>query len=236
MAKRYWYVILTYIIMQFSGLLFVPLLWVLTPLSRYDATIYWSVISFLIGLVVVLWLLRPDMKQNNSSQAAGVGRIILWSAAGLVMAYISNSMASSIERVLFGVDPTSQNTEMIMDITRSVPVFAAITTIIAPILEEIVFRKIIFGELYKRMNFFIAAVLSALIFSVIHMELAHTLVYASMGFVFAFVYVKTKRIIVPIIVHMAMNSISVLVLTFGADYIENKLKQLEDMQTILFPF
>lgn len=227
--------IITYIIMQFSGYVFAPLLYVLTPLGLYDASVYWSVFSFIAGLVVVLWLMRPDMQQNvfRGNNQATLGQVILWAVAGLVMAYISNLIASSIETGLLGINPTSENTQKIMDITRSAPIFIVITSVIAPVLEEIIFRKIIFGELYKRMNFFIAAALSALIFSIIHGEPEHTLVYASMGFVFAFLYVKTKRIIVPILVHMALNSISALVLLLGPEKIQ---EQLEQMQTALLPF
>src|SRR5690625_6728173 len=80
-----------------------------------------------------------------------------------------------------------------MNIIRMATSFVFIPTIISPILEEIVFRKVIFGAIYKRTNFFIGAAASSLIFALIHGEPKHLLIYASMGFVFAFVYVKTKR-------------------------------------------
>ncbi|TRM11388.1 CPBP family intramembrane metalloprotease [Lentibacillus cibarius] len=235
MARRYWYVILTYIIMQFSVLAFAPLLYVLTPLGITEASIYWSVFSFIAGLVVVLWLMRPDMQmtRNQADSGLSTGEIILWAIAGLFMAYLANGIASRIEKVFLGVKPESENTQMIMDITRVAPIFVIVTAIIAPILEEIIFRKIIFGELYKRTNFFIAAALSALIFAIIHREPEHTLVYASMGFVFAFLYVKTKRIIVPIIVHMSLNSISVI-LSLALD-LEDLQKQLETIVMVLTP-
>ncbi|SFB38150.1 hypothetical protein SAMN04488072_12213 [Lentibacillus halodurans] len=235
MPRRYWYVILTYIIMQFSGLIFAPLLYFLTPLGVNDAGVYWSIFSFIAALFVVLWLMRPDMKMTQHRDRASTGEMVLWSIAGLFMAYFSNYLATVIETYVLGISPGSENTEMIMDITRTVPFFMIITAIIAPILEELIFRKIIFGELYKRMNFFIAAALSALVFGFIHGEPEHILIYASIGFVFAFLYVKTKRIIVPIIVHMAMNSISVIVqLALDPKDIENMMKQLEQMQMIFY--
>ena len=49
-----------------------------------------------------------------------------------------------------------------MDIARTTPWFLIVISIIGPILEEIVFRKILFGTLYKRFNFFIAAIISSL--------------------------------------------------------------------------
>ncbi len=44
----------------------------------------------------------------------------------------------------------------------------------------------------------------------IHLDFLHILVYTAMGFVFAFLYVQTKRIIVPIIVHAGMNTLVVV--------------------------
>lgn len=233
MPRRYWYVILAYIIMQFSGLLFAPLLYFLTPLGLTDATIYWTMFSFVAALFVVLWLMRPDMKTEPQRNASGTGEMIIWSIAGLFMAYAANYLATIIETTVLGISPGSENTETIMNITRTVPAFMIITAIIAPILEELIFRKIIFGQFYKRWNFFISALLSALIFGIIHGEPQHILIYSGIGFVFAFLYVKTKRIIVPIIVHMAMNSISVIVqLALDQQDIEKMMEQLEQMQMI----
>ena len=108
---------------------------------------------------------------------------------------------------VFGVPRGSENTDRLMDIARTIPWFLIVVSIIGPILEEIVFRKILFGTLYKKFNFFIAAIISSLVFATIHFDFTHLLVYTAMGLVFAFLYVKTKRIIVPIAAHVAMNTL-----------------------------
>ncbi|GLO65001.1 MULTISPECIES: type II CAAX endopeptidase family protein [Oceanobacillus] len=230
MSRRYWYVILTYIIMQLSGALFAPILAVVLDLSLMDATIYWSIFSFGLAVLITLYLLKPDMQMRNDN-AAGIESIILWSIAGFFMALFAQGIAAQIE-IALGIDPGSENTQQIMDITRAAPIFMIVPAILAPILEEIIFRKIIFGELYKRMNFFFAGLLSAVIFGFIHLDPTHILIYASMGFVFAFLYVKTKRIIVPIIVHAAMNSFVVL-MQYNIDP-EELQRMLDEMQMIFF--
>jgi hypothetical protein len=214
--------------MQFSGILFVPILLDLLPFNEADIVIYWTIFSFTLGLVIVLLLMRPDMKLGSARNASGAGHVILWSLLGLFMAYFGQGMAALIEMELLGIDPGSENTQMIMDIARLTPLFMVVPAIIAPILEEIIFRKIIFGEFYKRMNFFFAALLSAFVFGIIHGEPEHLLIYATMGFVFAFLYVKTKRIIVPIIVHAAMNSLVVIVqYNIDPEEIERILNELQ---------
>lgn len=234
MTKRYWWVIIAYIIMQFSGILFAPILVAVFSISINEAATYWTIISFILGLIAVLILMKPDMQRPMHRDASSIGGIVLWSVLGLFMAYFSQGIAAMIEIELLGIDPGSENTQLIMDITRATPLFMIIPMFIAPILEEIIFRKIIFGSLYKKMNFFFAALLSSFIFGIIHGEPLHILIYASMGFVFAFLYVKTKRIIVPIIVHMALNSLVVLVqYNLSPEDLERMMKQLEELQMIL---
>ncbi|ASK61224.1 CPBP family intramembrane metalloprotease [Virgibacillus phasianinus] len=234
MTKRYWYVILTYIIMQFSGVIFSPILYATLPISKFQAIIYWTIFSFVAGLIAILIIMKPYMKAPSMRNAASPGAMVLWAIAGVFMAYIGQYIAAIIEVELLGIEQGSANTQMIMDITRAAPIFMIIPALVAPIVEEIIFRKIIFGTFYKKMNFFLAALLSALVFGIIHGEPEHILIYSSMGFVFAYVYVKTKRIIVPIIVHMTLNSISVIVqYSLSPEDIEKMQQQYEQMQMIL---
>src|SRR5690625_5907308 len=106
------------------------------------------------------------------------------------MAWFDQTIATLIEIELFGIQAGSENTANIMEIARAAPLFIIIPALIAPILEEIIFRKIIFGGLYKSSNFFIASTLSALIFGFIHGDLEHILIYALIGYFFAFLSVK----------------------------------------------
>ncbi|WP_284141526.1 CPBP family intramembrane glutamic endopeptidase [Virgibacillus sp. LDC-1] len=242
MTKRYWWVIITYILMQLSA----PIILFLVGLVQPDliqtalteeqlATLltYWTIGSFVLTLVIVLFLMRPDMRMTQTRDRAPLGNLILWSVLGLFMAYFAQGIAAMLEMQIFGINPGSENTQMIMDIARAIPIFMIVPAIIAPILEEIIFRKIIFGTIYKRTNFVIAALMSAFIFGIIHGEPEHLLIYASMGFVFAFLYVKTKRILVPIFVHMALNTITVLVqYSFTPEDIEKMQEQLNQLQMI----
>jgi len=218
--------------MQFSFRVGIPLFESVFSLSPFYASVYWSVFSFIAGLIIILVIMKPDMQMGSARDAASVNTVVLWSVLGVFMAYFAQIIAASIEIYLLGIDPGSQNTQGIMEVARAAPIFILIPAIIAPIMEELIFRKIIFGSFYKRMNFFFAGLLSALIFGFVHGEPQHILIYASMGFVFAFLYVKTKRILVPIIVHAAMNTFVVI-----AQYSlspEEIQRQLDQLQMIFF--
>ncbi len=74
-------------------------------------------------------------------------------------------------------------------------------------MEEIVFRKILFGTLYKKFNFFIAAIISSLVFAVIHFDFTHLLVYTRYGARIRLLICKNEGTIVPIAAHVAMNTL-----------------------------
>jgi hypothetical protein len=160
-----------------------------------------------------------------------------WIFIGFFLALFSQSIAGMIEMRLLGITPGSENTERLMDIARTTPWFLIVISIIGPILEEIVFRKILFGTLYKKFNFFIAAIISSLVFAAIHFDFTHLLVYTSMGLVFAFLYVKTKRIIVPIAAHVAMNTlVAVAQVVVSNEQIQEMIKEAEKMQGFIGGF
>lgn len=232
MKKNDWLIILTYIAMQFSYVIGIPVMKVLLGLTTIPeekipllASIYWLVASFVIGLIIILALLRKDRDHRGSLEQANPMTSIGWAIGGVFLAFLAQTVASNIEK-LIGVPAGSENTQRLIEIIDSFPIVIFVSSVIGPILEEIVFRKILFGTLYKRMNFFLAALISSLIFSLAHNELEHVLLYASMGFTFAFLYVKTKRIIVPIFAHIAMNSIVVIIQSIFREYIE----ELEKLQ------
>lgn len=203
-------------------------------IEMLDAAVYAYIGSFIVALIMILSLMKNDLKEEKLKHPLSIGQIIGWSVAGLFLAWIAQAIAVTIEMQLFGIDPASENTEVIVDFTRSNILFILIPAIIAPILEEIIFRKILFGTFYKKMNFFLAALLSSLIFAVLHLDFTHLLIYATMGFVFAFLYVQTKRIIVPIIVHMAINTIAVLgQLLIDPEMLEKMEQMQKNIQLIL---
>lgn len=232
--KRYWFVIITFIVMQLIVAAIAPILHFGFGIEAIDAAVYAYFGSFIIALIIVLALMRKDLQEEKVKYPLSIGQIIGWSVLGVLLAWIAQAIAVTIEVELLGIDPTSENTQVIVDFTRSNILFILIPAIIAPILEELIFRKILFGTFVKKMNFFFAALLSSLIFAVLHLDFTHLLIYFTMGVVFAYLYVKTKRVIVPIIVHMTLNSIAVLgQLLIDPEMLE-KLEQMEkNVQLIL---
>ncbi|WP_066301076.1 CPBP family intramembrane glutamic endopeptidase [Bacillus sp. FJAT-29937] len=242
MKKEYWYILIAYIGMHLSSLIGVPFIafWgTLFGKSMKDMETFavssWIVISFTLAFIIILVFLRKEIKDSFSMRhTTSTGSSIAWAIGGVFLALFAQSIAANIENLL-GIEMGSENTQQIIRLIQASPLVVVISSIIGPILEEIVFRKIIFGTIHKRLNFFLSALISSIIFAVAHFEFEHILLYSAMGFTFAFLYVKTKRILVPIFAHVAMNTL-VVIIQFNRENIENWIKEAEKMQSFIGGF
>ncbi|MEW4286704.1 CPBP family intramembrane glutamic endopeptidase [Priestia koreensis] len=239
MKKQYWYIIVAYVIMQLTLGLGAKLLAATGLFEGYGrleiayAGTTWTIIAFAIVLILTLFWLRSDMRSRGK---ANISSLVFWSIIGIFMALAAQAVAALIETNLFKIEAGSENTESLIKLIKLMPAFIFVTSVIGPILEEIIFRKIIFGSLHKHFNFLISAIISALIFAVVHMDFSHILVYTAMGLVFAYLYSKTKHIIVSIFAHVMMNTIVVVTQTLFADDLERIRQQSEQLQFIFGGF
>ncbi|MFO1441731.1 CPBP family intramembrane metalloprotease [Bacillus sp. Bva_UNVM-123] len=242
MKRVYWIILIAYIAMHLSSLVAVPLIIFVSAFfgqnpeeMRLFAATAWIVFSFSVTLIITLLLLRKEMTNKDLMRdSASPLTSVAWAIGGVFLAMIAQLVAANIERLL-GIEMGSENTQDILRLIEASPIVILVSSIIGPILEEIVFRKIIFGTLYKRLNFFFAGLISSIIFAIAHTDFKHILLYTAMGFTFAFLYVRTKRIIVPIFAHTAMNTLVVLI-QFNQDKIENWLKKMEQFQAFIGGF
>ncbi|WP_316572834.1 type II CAAX endopeptidase family protein [Neobacillus sp. YIM B06451] len=243
MKREYGWILIVYIVMQLSSLVGVPLLAIVlagagnSPQeTQMYALNYWLIISFVSAFLITLFLLRKEMASSlQNRNAANLPQSISWAVGGIFLALFAQWAAAIVEQML-GIKMGSDNTRSIMRMIDNFPAVILISSVIGPILEEIVFRKIIFGSLHKRFNFFVSALISSVIFAAAHMEFEHILIYSAIGFTFAFLYVRTNRIIVPIIAHVTMNTLVVLMQSIYREEIEKFLREAEQMQNFIGGF
>jgi membrane protease YdiL (CAAX protease family) len=77
----------------------------------------------------------------------------------------------------------------------------------APVVEEILFRGFLYGSLRNLTNKWFAAVVSALIFGVVHMHIGSFTGLCLLGFFFAVAYEVTGSLLVCILMHALFNSV-----------------------------
>ena len=91
--------------------------------------------------------------------------------------------------------------------------------IVGPITEELLFREAIEGEMLRRKAHpWTAITISALAFSIVHLNLAQGLYALPLGIMFGIIRYKTGNIILPSLLHILNNSIVALQLcTLGEE-------------------
>lgn len=89
------------------------------------------------------------------------------------------------------------------------------SVILIPVVEEVIFRWIVFRILRKWVHFSWAMLVSAVLFGAYHGNIVQ-FVYAGLcGMLLAYLYEKYDTILAPILSHMAMNAVAVILTHLG---------------------
>lgn len=178
---------------------------------KVEFVVYGTLLFFALGTLIMIQLNRKSTIRNSITlqKSLSLKQVITWGIIGVFAAIIMQQLAQFIEVHLFQQTIASQNSAEIFAIINKYPLFLLTTVLFGPIMEEFVFRKVIFGFFFDLTGTVGAAVISSLLFAFVHMD-GHFLVYSTMGLVFCFLYTKTKNITTPIIAHVLMNTIAVI--------------------------
>ena len=110
----------------------------------------------------------------------------------------------------------STNEALVRESIKFAPLYMLFTcSIVAPIFEEMVFRKALYGLINKKWVFIFTSGIS---FGLLHiigsysspLDLLYVIPYGAMGFSFAYLLTKTNNIMLPILVHTIHNTILVI--------------------------
>jgi len=123
-------------------------------------------------------------------------------------------ISSNLIITLFTTTEIATNQESIVNTLKHAPIYTfVVTVLIAPILEELVFR-LSFRKIFAHTDI-LFIFFSGIIFGGMHVigtlehliDLLFIIPYSIPGFVFAYVYTKSKNICVPISLHFIHNGI-----------------------------
>ena len=236
--KIYLYLLFTYILMHVGSVFLAQGLFENFPWNEqyteqdieYRAS-SWSLFTVnAIAAIIFLLIILPKKNffQVFKGKKSSIGNSVLWGFIGFFLALGGQMLAGAIE-IAIGIEPGSDNTAILSDIAKVSPIIIISIVLFAPFLEEIIFRRVIFGGVYQKTNFWIAAIVSALVFAAVHNEFEHLLIYMMPAFVFSYLYYRTKRILTPMIAHLLMNGF-VVILNLNLEKIQ---QWQEDMKQAL---
>lgn len=181
---------------------------------------------YLIITLVIILLLRTFFLHEITLFKEKPGYIIGLGVAFYGLGFISLIVVSSILQAAGITDQTSNNQSFIETMLKQYPFYTVVVTIIfAPIVEEVIFRGIVFSFFEKlnlkyRLNTVLAFVVSSSFFGLIHVTdelftnfgrgLLLGLPYITLGLVMATVFYLTKSLFASIITHFIQNFISIM--------------------------
>lgn len=213
MNKKYWWILALYLIIQVVstfGIYYVAFLNKSTQLPKAQANLIvtnWSIATFAVGALLFIWLIKTAPRSSYIDKQTPLPLVtsVFYIIGGVIVAFVTQAITASITAMIRGTAAQSENTADLIGITNTNPLFILTIVIIAPFLEEVVFRKVLFGGLTNKLPVGVAALFSSVVFAVIHFDFAYLLVYTGMGLVFCYFYYKTKRLFVSFCIHALMN-------------------------------
>lgn len=91
-----------------------------------------------------------------------------------------------------------------------------VAAVLIPCMEEMIFRGLIFRRMRTYSIFSLAALVSAVLFGIYHMNLLQFLYATCLGLLLAYVYEQFRTILAPILLHATANAFSILITTNDA--------------------
>ncbi len=159
----------------------------------------------IVGFPLIFLLTRKLNSWKHEGDTLG----ILYFIQGMFITYTffvpGTYVGNIMTRIITGTQLDAM-TEMILKSSNPV-LRILVTAILAPIFEELIFRKLLIDHLAHRGKL-LAMVTSALFFGLFHGNFAQCFFAALLGFFWAYVYIRTGRIIYTMLYHIMINTVS----------------------------
>ncbi len=204
-----------------------------------NATLFWIinfVPNYVIAMPICIFMLNRKEQMVPEKSNLGTSGWFKFFTITFAMLFIGNFIASIVSSIIDAVSGVEvQNAVADLALSDNVIVKSIIMAIVAPIMEEYVFRKKVIDSLYaygeKR-----AILISALIFGAIHGNISQMFYAFTLGLVFGYIYIKTGKIRYTISFHIIVNFmggvIAPWIITQLFDTSNGQIIDSSNMQTI----
>lgn len=179
---------------------------------------------YLFATVVMILLFLSVWKDQVQDFWARKKDLLVYVVIGVIGMFVALTLIGNI-MIWLGYTETPENQQIIDNQLNGsafdIATLVIFTVLLAPIVEELVFRYAGFGilkRIFKRPIPWLQIVLSALIFGSIHLTIGEympLMYYSGLGLVLGFMYYKSENIIPPILVHLLFNGFVVVTMFVG---------------------
>ncbi|MBP8639300.1 MAG: CPBP family intramembrane metalloprotease [Oscillospiraceae bacterium] len=214
---------------RIAGLIYLPFHIIILPLfinmlaeylpgglSDTAANAVYYGLGFAFCLICMWKYLRTAFDFLLDNVATNITAMLFGGVSYLLLSYL----ASGVLFAILGDEQVASNNELISSLAdESSRAIVALTVFVAPIVEEVLFRGVVFGTLapkHRRLAFVSSIALFAfynvwqLALSTMDLKMFLYMVLSiPMGYALAWVYEKTNCLWVPIFLHMLINILTV---------------------------
>jgi len=213
------YIILIYFIMtQFVGIIGFQLLaktgWYDIQGNQQQAIqqllVHWELIGFSVTLIIFFFIYRKELMKDTKLSIKLSRSLFVWILIGIILVFLGQMVGSLLDKSVFQLTTQSVNTSSTVAAAVISPVALISIVLLAPLVEEFVFRYAAINILTRRFTQTWSILISSLFFSIMHFDFPFIFGYFLIGIVLAVVYVRTNRLLVSFFVHAIMNLIIVM--------------------------
>ncbi|WP_215700133.1 type II CAAX endopeptidase family protein [Clostridium sp. MCC353] len=167
---------------------------------------------YLIAMPLTAWLFGKMPAQNYPGQKLGAGRFWVIFIIGMSAMQIGNLMGQGVMyavKMMTGKKMNFELQEIIMN--TDIWVVFIIVVLVGPVIEEYLFRRLLVDRI-RMYGEGTAVLVSGFLFGVSHGNFYQFFYAFALGAILAYVYCKTSRLRYSVIMHMMINSSSVILL------------------------
>lgn len=164
-----------------------------------------AICNYVLPLPIFLYLMNKFESSEIEKESVDLKTFIKYIAITITLMLIGNLIGIILTTIIGGAIQ-SEISNPVENLINSTNIWLnlALISIIGPIFEEILFRKILIDKTIKY-GARISIIISALLFGLFHGNVNQFFYAFLMGGFFAYVYIKTGKIIYPIILHLIVN-------------------------------
>ena len=175
-------------------------------------SLYISIVRGVILIPLFAFIMKNDAKNNVTYNK---WTLLLFIPIGLCAAIGFNGIIS-----ISGIEKFSKEYKRISEVVYNGNIFVQIfaAAIIAPIMEELLFRGLIYNRLKCKFKIVWSILFSSIIFGVIHGNIVQFIYAFLLGILLAYIYERYKTIWAPIIMHITANFSSIMITNYLKTY------------------
>lgn len=192
---------------------------------------------YILGIPAILLLTKSKTVSPAEEHRMSIGQWLIAFCISYSLMYVSNMIGLWITQIIGRIKGSAVE-NVIQEVALDLNPWAAMLcmVILAPIFEELVFRKFIIDRTAKYGEG-TAILVSALSFALFHGNLNQFAYAFSLGLFWGFIYIKTRKIKYTICIHMVINFmgsvLSILLMRSGFIQELSTLSNPDDMNSVL---